>query len=279
MWSRSSALQQTVGDSHFTKAGLSAWLPIRSFDIIFKASHLLHHRNIMSSEDIQVKLHELQVQLNDLQQAVSNTTCPYDKREQACSKGLKTPGGSNVATRREITSVLTPGSSYLRTSLTDEGFHMRELYFLAISLLLAKVACPTITAETPIIISISKVALLHLRHVRSDLPCLLWAITVLSVAATSTEDRSVIVAHLEAMRHFAGQRAIASVLSLLYSAWGQRVACCSTSAVDVDSGDEFGISSRQSKQLFTSVEGSLSWGSSLGLDILFEESLLERVIL
>jgi hypothetical protein len=226
----------------------------------------------MSSEDIPAKVHELQTQLNDLQQTVSATKCPYDNREQACSEGLQKSGKS-----QEI-SLAKHGSSP-RIGLGDEGFHMRELYFLAISLLLAKIAWPTITAETPNVTSISKTALFHLRHVRSDLPCLLWAITVLGIAANSMEDRPVIVAHLEAMRHFAGERAISSVSSFLSSAWGQSAACCLNSAMDNRSGDEFGISPIDTEQLSTLVEEGSAWKKPLGLDILFEESLLELVIL
>lgn len=173
MWLQSPALHQIAGDSHFMKASLSYWLPI---------SYLLH-RDIMSSEDNQVEVHQLQDQLNDLQNEISATKCPCDDREQACSEGLQKSDGN----QEPILS--NPGSS-LHNSSSDEGFHMRELYFLAISLLLAKIAWPKLTAEAPSITSITKTALFHLHNVRFDLPCLLWAITLIGIAATSSEDRS-----------------------------------------------------------------------------------------
>ncbi|KAI7978384.1 hypothetical protein EIK77_009229 [Talaromyces pinophilus] len=272
VWLRSPALQRTADNSPFTKAGLSSWLPIWTLNIIFKASYLLRYRNIVSSEDIQVKVHELQIQLNDLQQAVSASKCAYDVREKTCSEGLEKSGNSQAKS-------LPKCESSPHISSSDEGFHMRELYSLAISLLLAKIARPTITAETPTVTSISKTALFHLRHVRSDIPCLLWAITVLATAVNSMGDRFVISAHLEAMRHFAGERAISSVLSFLSLAWGQSAACCLNWAMDNYSGDEFGISPVDSEQLSTLVEEGSAWKRPLGLDILFEESLLELVIL
>ncbi|KAH6869488.1 fungal-specific transcription factor domain-containing protein [Thelonectria olida] len=279
LWSSSSALQQNADSAHFMKAGLSVWLPIWSFDIIFKASHLYHHQKSISSNDIQTKLHELQKQLNDLQREVSASTSAHDGHERTSSKDEPTFDGSGARIDGATTSLSDPAPSFPCTNLADEGFHMRELYFLATSLLIAKLACPTITAEDPSVASISKATLLHLRHVRSNLPCLLWAIAVLGIAVTSPEDRSVIVAHLEAMRHFAGERAISSVLRFLSSAWGPGARCFSISATDADSGDEFGSSARRSQQTGRPSEERFLLDRSLGLDVLFEESLLESVIL
>ncbi|KAH7142079.1 hypothetical protein EDB81DRAFT_797848 [Dactylonectria macrodidyma] len=277
LWSSSSALQKIAAGGHFMNAGLSVWLPIWSFDIIFKVSHLLHHRQCISANDLQTKLHELQTQLNGLQQEVSAITYAYDRRSQISSNDKLMFYSSETSIDRETTSVSDSRSSFPRANLTNEGFHMRELYFLATSLLIAKLACPTMATDDPSIVSIFKATILHLRHVRSNLPCLLWAIAVLGIAATSSEDKSVMVAHLEAMRHFAGKRAVSSVLHFLSSAWG--AVCFSASTMDADSGHRVGSSSRQSKNIGRSLESGCLLDKPLGLDILFEEFLLKPVIL
>ncbi|KAM5378089.1 hypothetical protein ACJZ2D_004547 [Fusarium nematophilum] len=212
-------------------------------------------------------------QFNDLQQEVSTTICPYDERNQAFPEHEQTFDPCETATHGGLMNVLDTKSSCFVDNQIYEGFHMRELYFLATSLLIAKLACPTIAAEDPSIVSISKAALLHLHHVLPDLPCLLWAITILGIAFTSAEDTAVIVAHLEAMRHFAGERAISSVLRLLYSAWGPGV---SISATNTDGFDRSPWLSQQARE---SPEETFRTERSLGLDVLFEESLLEQVIL
>ncbi|KAL6408668.1 hypothetical protein AUP68_07612 [Ilyonectria robusta] len=252
LWSSSSAVQEIAGGDYFIKAGLSAWLPVWTFDIIFKTSHLLHYRKDMSSNDIQTKLHELQTRLNNLQQEVSAITSAYNGHSRVSPNDKPMFHRSGTAIDGETNNLSDPTSSFPRASLTSEGFHMRELYFLATNLLIAKLVCPTITADDASIVFIFKASLLHLRLVRSNLPCLLWAIAVLGIAATSTEDKSVIVAHLEAMRHFAGERAISSVLNFLSSAWGG--VCFSTSTMDADSAHRFSASSGKIKQMSRSQE-------------------------
>ncbi|KAH7129522.1 hypothetical protein B0J13DRAFT_611270 [Dactylonectria estremocensis] len=277
LWSSSSALQNIAAGGYFMKAGLSVWLPIWSFDIIFKASHLLHHRKGMSANNIQTKLHELQMQLNDLEQEVSAITSAYDGGSRVSSSAEPMFYRSGTSIDGETTSLSDPRSSFPHAKLTNEGFHMRELYFLATNLLIAKLACSTITADDPNIVSIFKATLLHLRHVRSNLPCLLWAIAILGIAATSAEDRSMIAAHLEAMRHFAGERAISSVLHFLSSAWG--AVYFSASTTEADSGHRLGSSPREIKQVERSLEEGCLLDKTLGLDVLFDKSLLELVIL
>ncbi|KAH8683813.1 hypothetical protein BGZ61DRAFT_394096 [Ilyonectria robusta] len=277
LWSSSSAVQEIAGGDYFIKAGLSAWLPVWTFDIIFKASHLLHYRKDMSSNDIQTKLHELQTRLNNLQQEVSAITSAYNGHSRVSPNDKPMFHRSGTAIDGETNNLSDPTSSFPRASLTSEGFHMRELYFLATNLLIAKLVCPTITADDASIVFIFKASLLHLRLVRSNLPCLLWAIAVLGIAATSTEDKSVIVAHLEAMRHFAGERAISSVLNFLSSAWGG--VCFSTSTMDADSAHRFSASSGKIKQMSRSQEERCLLVEPLGLDVLFDDSLLELVIL
>lgn len=231
----------------------------------------------MSSNDIQTKLHELQTRLNNLQQEVSAITSAYNGHSRVSPNDKPMFHRSGTAIDGETNNLSDPTSSFPRASLTSEGFHMRELYFLSTNLLIAKLVCPTITADDASIVFIFKASLLHLRLVRSNLPCLLWAIAVLGIAATSTEDKSVIVAHLEAMHHFAGERAISSVLNFLSSAWGG--VCFSTSTMDADSAHRFSASSGKIKQMSRSQEERCLLVEPLGLDVLFDDSHLELVIL
>ncbi|RSL45371.1 hypothetical protein CEP54_014299 [Fusarium duplospermum] len=273
LWSDSSALQQSASNPQLKKAGLSAFLPIWTFDIIFKASHLLHNRHDISSDEMLARLNELQIQLGKLQDELS--PCSNHLQEHnSCRDG-------DVLTNEQVVQSAQGESVMLLDSDTrsayykhpDEGFHMRNLYFLAVNLLILKLACPVATVHDANVVALFKSALFHLRHVRTDMPCLLWTITVLGIAASSSQDRSVIVAHVEAMRHFAGERAATSVLRFLASTWG---AGNTLSPLELEDDSSVGPGSGSPEAFGYSPACP---DSALGLDVLFNESIMRTVIL
>lgn len=274
LWSDSSVLQQSASDPQLKKAGLSAFLPIWTFDIIFKASHLLHNRNDISSDEMVEKLAELQRQLDTLQEDLS----PGDRHPEEQNSWLEgdisineqaIPGTAESTTQGEAVVSLSSHMNPPCTNYPDEGFHMRHLYFLATSLLILKLARPATTVHDSNVTTLFKSALFHLRHVRTDLPCLLWTIAVLGIAASSSQDRSVIVAHVEAMRHFAGERAATSVLRFLALTWGTWDA----STLELEDESLAGPGSGSPEAFGYSPD------SALGLDVLFNEPLMRTVIM
>ncbi|KAF5692069.1 sterol uptake control 2 [Fusarium denticulatum] len=183
LWSRSPVLESDGNLRGYVKAGLSAWLPIELFDILFKVSHLLHHRLSVAPSDMQARLQELRSRLNE------------------CQLGY-----------REDPEQLEP---------IPAG---QTLYLLA--------------------------------RVRSGLTSLLWAITILGTGMTTIKSQDLIVLQAEAMNHFAGVRAVRSVVGFLSHTWGPRPL-----------GRFAGGLKEQSHAVADGEKTFL-----LGLDILFEES-------
>lgn len=266
LWSDSSVLQQSTSSPQLKKAGLSAFLPIWTFDIIFKASHILHNRRNISSDNLEKKLNELHVQLDKLQQGLSPPDSP--REEKAVKQMIPETHEEAVVPFKLDTS-----SSY--KDYADEGFHMRQLYFLATILLILKLEHPATTVDDSNVTTIFESALFHLRHVRADMPCLLWPITVLGIAGSSSQDKSVIIAHVEAMRHFAGERSATSVLQFLASAWGTQDA---SSAVELEEKCQEGLGKEGAGSPDRIGYSPAGLDSALGLDALFNESLMRTVI-
>lgn len=270
LWSDSSVLQQSASSPQLKTVGLSAFLPIWTFDIIFKTSHVLHNRCKISPDEMRKRLNELHSQLDKLHQGLSPPDSPPEEKigEQM------DPDHADQLIHEEAVVPLELNKSSLCNDYTDEGFHMRQLYFLAASLLILKLACPATTVDDSNVTTTFKSALFHLRHIRTDMPCLLWPITVLGIAASSSQDKSVIIAHVEAMRHFAGERSATSILQFLASAWGTRD---TPSAVELEDNGQKGLR----KEGFASPDGFGYFSaadSALGLDVLFNESLMRTVI-
>lgn len=238
LWSRSPVLESDTSFRGFVKAGLSAWLPIEFFDILFKASHLLHHRLSMAPNDMQARLRELKSRLNECQVGLGHT--------------------------KQITAVADQEIS--SASHDAVSFHFRSVYSLAIKLLITKIENPFLGARGQPVVSLCETVLHHLARVRSDFTSLLWAITVLGTGMTTSKSQDLIILQVEAMNHFAGGRAVRSVVEFLSRAWGPRPL------------DGFapvaGALTEQSPAVADTEETF-----SLGLDILFEESLLKTVIL
>ncbi|UPK97168.1 hypothetical protein LCI18_008103 [Fusarium solani-melongenae] len=266
LWSDSSVLQQSTSSPQLKKAGLSAFLPIWTFDIIFKASHILHNRRSISSDNLEKKLNELHVQLDNLQQRLPPPDSPLE--EKAAKQMIP-------ETHEEAVVPFKLGTSSPCSDYPDEGFHMRQLYFLAANLLILKLERPATTVNDSNVTATCKSALFHLRHVRTDMPCLLWPITVLGIVASSSQDKSVIIAHVEAMRHFAGERSATSVLQFLALAWGTQNA---TSAVDLEEKGQEGLGKEGAGSPGGFGYSSAGSASALGLDVLFNESLMKTVI-
>ncbi|RSL82307.1 hypothetical protein CEP51_005237 [Fusarium floridanum] len=278
LWSDSSVLQQSASSPQLKNAGLSAFLPIWTFDIIFKASHLLHNRHNITSDELLEKLRQLQTQLDKLQEELSPGNNHLEEHNSWSEGDVSrneqlVPGSDEPASQGEVVISLNSDTRSPHDKHPDEGFHMRNLYFLAASLLILKLACPAATVHDSNVTTLFKSALFHLRHVRTDLPCLLWTITVLGIAASSSQDRSVIVAHVEAMRHFAGERAATSVLQFLAPTWGTGGA---PSTLELEDEGSAGLGSG-SPEAFGYSPACLD--SALGLDVLFNESLMKTVIL
>ncbi|KAI8721635.1 hypothetical protein NCS52_00305500 [Fusarium sp. LHS14.1] len=269
LWSDSSVLEQSAFSPQLKTAGLSAFLPIWTFDIIFKASHILHNRHNISSDRMEEKLNELHAHLENLQQGLS----PPDSPPEEKSGEQKAPDNADHLAHEEIIVSFELDTSSLCNDYTDEGFHMRQLYFLAASLLILKLACPATTVDDSNVTIIFKSALFHLRHVRTDMQCLLWPITVVGIVASSSQDKSVIVAHAEAMRHFAGERSATAVLQFLSSAWGTRD---EPSAVELEDKGQESLG-REGSGLTVGFDYS-SADSTLGLNVLFHKSLMRTVI-
>lgn len=262
-------LQQSASSPQLKKAGLSAFLPVWTFDIIFKASHILHNGKNISSDGTERKLNELHAQLDKLQQGLSPDSPPEEKSGEQMALD-----NTNDLVPEETIVSFELEKGFICNDYADEGFHMRQLYFLAASLLISKLECPVINIDDTNIATIFKSALFHLRHIRTDMPCLLWPITLLGIAASSNQDKSVIIAHVEAIRHFAGERSATSVLHFLASAWGTH---------DKSSAVESEDNSREclEKERAGSPDGfgySSAADSALGLDVLFNESLMRTVI-
>ncbi|KAF5531700.1 hypothetical protein FMEXI_12846 [Fusarium mexicanum] len=159
LWSRSPVLQSDANFRGFVKAGLSAWLPIELFDILFKASHLLHHRLSVVPNDMQARLRELRSRLNECQVELGQ-----------------------IAT---IT-----GQNFSSATHDIESFHVKSVYSLAIELLITKLETPFPGAGEPLVINLCETALHHLARVRSDFTSLLWAITVLGTGMTTTKAKT-----------------------------------------------------------------------------------------
>lgn len=242
LWSRSPVLESDANFRGFVKAGLSAWLPIELFDILFKVSHLLHHRLSMAPDDMQARLQELRRRLNE---------CQLGYRED-------TERPEHVPTDQSRGPVITDH--------VTESFHIRRVYSLAIELLITKLENRLLRAEEPSVVSLCETALHHLARVRSDFTSLLWAIAVLGTGMTATKSQDLIVLQVEAMNHFAGGRAVRSVVEFLSHAWGSRPL------------DRFAPSSEVLTEQSPAV-AKREETFSLGLDILFEKSLLKMVIL
>ncbi|KAF5989726.1 hypothetical protein FBULB1_729 [Fusarium bulbicola] len=236
LWSRSPVLESDANFRGFVKAGLSAWLPIELFDILFKVSHLLHNRLSVAPNDMQARLRELRSRLNE------------------CQVGL-----GQMAT-------VAAGQNFSSATYDTESFHIRSVYSLAIELLITKLETLSPGGGEPPVINLCETALHHLARVRSDFTSLLWAITVLGTGITTTKSQNLIVLHVQAMNHFAGGRAVRSVVDFLYHAWRSRPL------------DRYPPVAGALTELSPVVaEGERT--SSLGPDILFEESLLKKVIL
>jgi hypothetical protein len=86
---------------------------------------------------------------------------------------------------------------------------------------------------------------------------------------TSAKGQTLIIVHLETMRHFAGERAIRSILQFLSHAWG--------SGILEDSLLQNGLLARKGP-LGQELIG-VSNKSRLDLNVLLEESLLRNIIL
>lgn len=266
LWSDSSVLQQSGSSPQLKKAGISAFLPIWAFDIIFKASHILHNRHSISSNKMEEKLNELHAQLDNLHRGLSPLNTPPGEK---AGKQMVPETQEEAVVPFELDTT-SPCNDY-----ANEGFHMRQLYFLATSLLILKLACPATTVDDSNVTTIFKSALFHLRNVRTDMPCLLWPITVLGIAASSSQDKSVIIAHVEAMRHFAGERSATSVLNFLASAWGTQDA---PSAVELEDKSQEGLGKERAGSPDGFGYSSGGSDSGLGLNVLFNESLMRTVI-
>lgn len=225
----------------------------------------------MSSDEMEEKLNELHTQLDKLQQGLSPSDNPPD---ETIGEHMVSDNAERLIHEGAVVSLELDTSSPCN-DYADEGFHMRQLYFLATSLLIFKLERPATTVDDSTVTAIFKSALFHLRHVRTDMPCLLWPITVLGIAASSSQDKSVIIAHVEAMRHFAGERSATSALQFLASAWGTQDL---PSAVELEDKSQEGIR----KEGFGSSDGfgygPGGSGSALGLDILFKGSIMKTVI-
>ncbi|KAG5757246.1 hypothetical protein H9Q69_008296 [Fusarium xylarioides] len=232
LWSRSPVLESDANFRGFVKAGLSAWLPIELFDILFKVSHILHRRLSVAPNDMQARLQELRSRLNE------------------CQAGL---GHMATVADQEFSSATHDA----------ESFHIKSIYSLAIELIITKLENPSVGAGEPSVVSLCETALHHLTRVRSDFTSLLWAITVLGTGMTTAKSQDLIVLQVEAMNHFAGGRAVRSVVEFLSRAWGPRPL------------DRFAGALTERNPIVADREKSFS----LGLDILFEESLLKTVIL
>ncbi|EWY84540.1 hypothetical protein FOYG_11984 [Fusarium oxysporum NRRL 32931] len=241
LWSKSPVLESNANSSGFVKAGLSAWLPIELFDILFKVSHLLHHRLSVASDYMQVRLQELRSRLHECQVGLGN---------------IEQIEPTAAATHQELSS----------TNHDTESFHIRQVYSLAMELLITKLENPFLGAGEPSVISLCETALHHLARVRSDFTSLLWAITVLGTGMTTTKSQDLIILHAEAMNHFAGGRAVRSVVEFLLCAWRPRPMDIFAPVAGVLTEQSPAVADREKT-------------SSLGLDILFEESLLKTVIL
>jgi hypothetical protein len=144
---------------------------------------------------------------------------------------------------------------------------MRSVYSLAIELLINKLESPFLQAGDPSVISLCETALHHLARVRPDFTSLLWAITILGTGMTTAKNQDLIVIQVEAMNHFAGGRAVRSVVGFLSCAWGPK-------PLDISTPIVAGSLTERSPAV---AGGDKTF--SLGLDILFEESLLKKVIL
>ncbi|KAI8682436.1 hypothetical protein NCS56_00366400 [Fusarium sp. Ph1] len=271
LWSESSVLQRSASSPQLKKAGLSAFLPIWTFDIIFKASHILHNRSHMSSDEMEKKLNELHTQLYKLQQGLPPPDSPPE--EQISEKMVSY--SADRLTHEEAVVPFQLDTSSPCTDYADEGFHMRQLYFLAATLLVWKLTYPATTVDDLNVATIFKSALFHLLHVRTDMTCLLWPITVLGIAASSSQDKLVIIAHVEAMRHFAGERSATSVLQFLALAWGTRDA---QSAVELEDQTQEGLGKEGAGSPDGFGYSSAGSNRALGLDVLFNESLMRIVI-
>ncbi|KAF4957904.1 hypothetical protein FGADI_2733 [Fusarium gaditjirri] len=232
LWSKSPVLKSDASSSGFVKAGLSAWLPIEFFDILFKVSHLLHHRLTVAPDCIHSRLQELRRRMHECQVRLGN---------------IEQIEPTATATNQELSS----------TNRDIESFHMRRVYSIAIELLIAKLEKPILRAEDPLVVSLCETALHHLARVRYDFTSLLWAIAVLGTGMTTAKSQDLITLHVEAMKHFAGGRTVRSVVEFLSCAWRPRPLDQPVLADAADGGNT----------------------CSLGLDILFEQSLLRTVIL
>jgi hypothetical protein len=242
LWSRSPVLESDANFRGFVKAGLSAWLPIELFDILFKVSHLLHHRLSVAPDYMQARLRELRSRLHE------------------CQLGY----GEDIEQLEPVAAV--PNRGLTITDHDTESFHIRRVYSLAIELLITKLENPSLRAEESLVVSLCEAALHHLSRVRSDFTSLLWAITVLGTGMTTTKSQDLIFLHVEAMNHFAGGRAVRSVVEFLSCAWRPRPTDHYTPIAGI-----------LTEQAAAEAEGENS--CSLGLGILFEESLLKTVIL
>ncbi|KAF5554213.1 hypothetical protein FPHYL_8506 [Fusarium phyllophilum] len=238
LWSRSPVLESDAYLRGFVKAGLSAWLPIELFDILFKVSHLLHHRLSVGPNDLQARLRELRSRLNECQVGLSHIKQMDPTADQESSSA-----------NHDI-----------------ESLHIRSIYSLAIELLITKLENPLLQAAEPSVVSLCETALHHLAGVRSDFTSLLWAITILGTGMTTAKSQDLVVLQVEAMNHFAGGRAVRSVVEFLSRGWGPRPL------------DRFAPVARALTEQ-SPVKGDRENAFSLGLNILFEESLLKMVIL
>lgn len=243
LWSKSPVLESDVNFRGYVTAGLSAWLPIELFDILFRVSHLLHHRLSVAPDDMQARLQALRARLNECQHGYREDTEQLEPVPAGQSSGL------------------------IITSHDTESFHMRSVYSLAIELLINKLESPFLQAGDPSVISLCETALHHLARVRPDFTSLLWAITILGTGMTTAKNQDLIVIQVEAMNHFAGGRAVRSVVGFLSCAWGPK-------PLDISTPIVAGSLTERSPAV---AGGDKTF--SLGLDILFEESLLKKVIL